>query len=80
MYQRHVTIIGLVVGLIVIFFGLMVLRVAFRSAGEGSCATGCCLWELGNSIVDLGCGLIGCGATLALLAVPLVAYVGRLHH
>lgn len=67
------------IGLIVVIFGLLILRAALREAGEGSCLSACCLWEMGDSIMDLGCGLMGCGGvvTLALIGI----FVGGwLHH
>ncbi len=74
-----VHLLALLVGLVVIFFGLIVLRAAMRQFGQGSCLTGCCLWELADSILELGCGLVGCGGLLALAALPFLAWIGWLH-
>ena len=75
-----IRLVGAVVGLIVIFFALLILRAAVKQFGQGSCLTGCCLWELSESLLDLGCGLIGCGGVLGLLALPLLAWIGWVHH
>lgn len=77
MAYRHTTILGILAGIVVIFFALLILRAAMRSFGQGDCLTGCCLFELGDSILDMGCGLVGCGGVLALLALPLVIWLGR---
>jgi hypothetical protein len=77
--MRHVNPIAVLVGLVVIFVGLIVLRAAFRQFGEGNPLAGCCMWELADSIIDLGCGLIGC-ATAATAVLALVAWLGWPHH
>ena len=79
MRANHTTVVGVLVGLVVIFVGLLVLRAAVRQFGQGDCLMGCCLWELADSILDLGCGLIGCGSIFALAALPLLAWIGWLH-
>ena len=79
MYGRHgVNPLAFLLGLAIIFIGLLVFRAAIRNMGEGNCLMGCCLWEMADSILDLGCGLIGCGAALGLLILPIVAW--GLHH
>ncbi len=65
------------VGLFIIFLALLVFRAAVRQFGQGDCLLGCCLWEMADSILDLGCGLIGCGSVLALLLLPLLAWAGH---
>src|SRR5438132_13483983 len=75
--MHRVNPLTFLVGLAVLFFGLLVLRAAFRQFGQGSCLTGCCLWELADSIIDLGCGMIGCGGVFAAIAIAISALAGR---
>jgi hypothetical protein len=65
MRPHHYTILGVILGVIIIFIALRLFAAAARETGEGSCLTGCCLFELGNSLMEMGCGLIGCGGLLA---------------
>ena len=65
MQTRHVTIIGVIIGAFIILVALRLIAAAAREAGQGSCLTGCCLFEIGESLLDMGCGLIGCGGVLA---------------
>jgi hypothetical protein len=67
--------IALLLGLAIIFIALMVFRAAIREGTQGSCLAGCCMWELADSLMDLGCGLIGCsGAILILIIVVLTIF------
>jgi hypothetical protein len=79
MGARHTTILGVLIGVIIILVALRLLGAAFRETGRGDCLTGCCLFELGNSLIDLGCGLIGCGGALAILLIPIVHWAVSLH-
>ena len=63
-------------GLITIFVLLILIGIMARRAGEGGCggvAAGCCLFELGESLMDMGCGLIGCGGALATIVISVLA-------
>ena len=71
--------LAFVLGIFVIFIGLLVLRAAVRNFGEGSCLTGCCMWELGESILDIGCGMLSCGSVLGLGVLGLIAAGAWLH-
>ena len=73
MQSRHVTIIGVLLGLIILYIALRLIFAGAREAGQGSCLTGCCLFELGESLMDLGCGLIGCGGALATFVITILA-------
>ena len=68
-----------VVGLVIIFFALIVFRAALRNMGRGDCLTGCCLWELSDSLMDIGCGLIGCGGAMAMVALGWIAWTAWPH-
>ena len=65
MQTRHITIIGAIIGIIIILVALRIMAAAAREAGQGSCLTGCCLFEIGESLLDMGCGLVGCGGLMA---------------
>lgn len=78
MRPHHYGIIGAIVGIIIIFIALRIFAAGAREAGQGSCLTGCCMFELGNSLMDLGCSLVGCGGVLACGAVAAIAI--RLSH
>ncbi len=78
-YGRHTTILAVLVGLFVIWLALMVIRAAFRQTGQGDCLTGCCLFELGNMLLDTGCGLVGCGGLLGAFALAILGLVGFSH-
>ena len=56
--------LAIILGIVIIFFALIVFRAAVRNFGEGSCLTGCCMWELGESLMDIGCGLISCSTMI----------------
>ena len=77
MGRHQTTVIGVLAGLVILFLGLIVLRAAFRQFGQGDCLVGCCLWELADSIIELGCGLIGCSG--AVLATFLLVWFGWPH-
>ena len=73
MRATHITIIGAILGIIIILIALRLFAAAAREAGQGSCLTGCCLFEIGESLLDIGCGLIGCGGALATIVIAILA-------
>lgn len=77
--MRRTNPLFFLVGIVVIFVGLLVLRAAVKNMGEGSCLTGCCMWELGESIMDLGCGLVGCAGMAAITLFGMISLGGWLH-
>jgi hypothetical protein len=70
---HHYGIIGAIVGIVIIFIALRIFAAGAREAGQGSCLTGCCMFDLGNSLMDLGCSLVGCGGVLACGAMAAFA-------
>jgi hypothetical protein len=70
---------GILVGLVLIFLSFVVMRAAWQKFGSGHGLTGCCLWELSDDLMGCGTRLVGCGSLLALLALPLLAWIGWRH-
>ena len=72
-------IVGVAIGLVLIFLALQGLRAAFRAFGQDSCLAGCCLFEISDWLLELGCSLAGCGGVLCLAALPVMLRLGWLH-
>ena len=79
MRLNHLNPLAVLAGLVVIFLALLVSRAAWRQFGQGHGLAGCCLWELSDDLMGCGVRLIGCGSILALLALPLFAWIGWRH-
>ena len=78
--MRHqTTVLSVIIGIIVLFIAFAVLRAALRAFGQGDCLTGCCMFELGESLMDFGCGSLGCSSLVLLCLVPIGLLRGWFH-
>lgn len=67
----------LLVAVFLLFVLFVLLGMMARSLDRGGCggmATGCCLFEMIESIVsalsEIGCALLGCGGAVVVLGAP----------